>query len=587
MLRTLGRQRRGWRVAAERRSVFSSRFASSGAGPGSHSHSEVEIGGVKAPMGSPNSVELMPRGYMTELQQGRPMSQELLGHLRWMLQKDLLKQDMFLIGPPGSSRRLLSMQFCELLKKEVEYVAISQDTTESDLKQRREIVDGAAIVTDQAPVRAAINGRVLVIDGLEKAERNVLPTLNNLLENREMMLDDGRFLMKAESYDALVEQGYSKEALESQNLARNVKPSSPGSQLEELVAIAPSVPLPTLEKLVGIREAVNTIESTYDVGTSTGPRMPHFDYLSLSHCAKVLERFPDASVSNIVQRSFPVRSNVLGAKIDSNSKALERIVDKFTDGLQHTAYTLDSVFKTSLEDVKATVTFHTSADSDQLVLNDVPCGTTRAEMDAMPGFVETDTHSTLLAEMIQDHAVGSDLCVLGAKGSGKSALVRLFAHRMGYATELFSLFKDMTARDLLQRRSTDSHGNTQWGDSPLIHAARNGHLAVLDGVHRLGSDSLGVLQRLIQDREIDLADGSKLVSQATYDAIVAETNTTGDQSTLSRVSPIHPSFRIISIAEADPATLKGGAAIPGKESTSAWLSSDSISMFSFHQFPAI
>jgi hypothetical protein len=28
----------------------------------------------------------------------------------------------------------------------------------------------------------------------------VLPTLNNLLENREMSLDDGRFLMKAERY---------------------------------------------------------------------------------------------------------------------------------------------------------------------------------------------------------------------------------------------------------------------------------------------------------------------------------------------------------------------------------------------------
>lgn len=81
-----------------------------------------------------------------------------------MLQKDLLKQDMFLIGyvfvwcslmriisglilmrpivifygphsPPGASRRLLSMRFCELLNKEVEYIAVSQDTTESDLKQ--------------------------------------------------------------------------------------------------------------------------------------------------------------------------------------------------------------------------------------------------------------------------------------------------------------------------------------------------------------------------------------------------------------------------------------------------------------------
>ena len=40
--------------------------------------------------------------------------------------------------------------------------------------------------------------------GLEKAERNVLPVLNNLLENREMSLDDGRFLMESSRYDQLV-----------------------------------------------------------------------------------------------------------------------------------------------------------------------------------------------------------------------------------------------------------------------------------------------------------------------------------------------------------------------------------------------
>ena len=52
----------------------------------------------------------------------------------------------------------------------------------------------------QAPVRAAIHGRVLLIDGIERAERNVLPTLNNLLENREMGLDDGRFLVSPATY---------------------------------------------------------------------------------------------------------------------------------------------------------------------------------------------------------------------------------------------------------------------------------------------------------------------------------------------------------------------------------------------------
>jgi len=44
-----------------------------------------------------------------------------------------------------------------------------------------------------------------VLEGLEKAERNVLPVLNNLLENREMQLEDGRFLMSAERYDKLLQ----------------------------------------------------------------------------------------------------------------------------------------------------------------------------------------------------------------------------------------------------------------------------------------------------------------------------------------------------------------------------------------------
>ncbi|CAK4732189.1 unnamed protein product [Aphanomyces euteiches] len=87
-------------------------------------------------------------------------------------------------SPPGPARRRLALQFCEIMNREVEYIALSQDTTESDLKQRREILGGAAVFADQAPVRAAVHGRILILDGLEKAERNVLPTLNNLLENR-------------------------------------------------------------------------------------------------------------------------------------------------------------------------------------------------------------------------------------------------------------------------------------------------------------------------------------------------------------------------------------------------------------------
>ena len=65
-----------------------------------------------------------------------------------------------------------------------------------------------------------MHGRLLILDGIEKAERNVLPTLNNLLENREMQLEDGRFIMSADRYDKLLQQGETESSLSEKKLVR-------------------------------------------------------------------------------------------------------------------------------------------------------------------------------------------------------------------------------------------------------------------------------------------------------------------------------------------------------------------------------
>ena len=88
------------------------------------------------------------------------------------------------IRPPGPFRRWLALYYCELTQREVEYLSLSRDTTEADIKQRREIRNKNVVYIDQCAVVAAIKGRVLILEGLEKCERNVLPVLNNLLENR-------------------------------------------------------------------------------------------------------------------------------------------------------------------------------------------------------------------------------------------------------------------------------------------------------------------------------------------------------------------------------------------------------------------
>lgn len=86
---------------------------------------------------------------------------------------------------------------------------------------------------DQAVVRAAIHGRLLILDGIEKAERNVLPVINNLLENREMDLDDGRFLMKAKQFDSLK---FQENALNLENKTVRVS--------ERFLVIALGAPVP-------------------------------------------------------------------------------------------------------------------------------------------------------------------------------------------------------------------------------------------------------------------------------------------------------------------------------------------------------
>lgn len=140
-------------------------------------------------------------------------------HLEWLMKKDKLGQDALFVGPPGPGRRRLILAYLELTRKPYQYLQLTRDTTDSDIKQRREIQNKTALFINQAAVNAAIHGHTLVLDGLEKAERNVLPILNNLLENREMNLDNGQFLVSTQRYDELL-KSYTKEQLEKLNFIR-------------------------------------------------------------------------------------------------------------------------------------------------------------------------------------------------------------------------------------------------------------------------------------------------------------------------------------------------------------------------------
>ncbi|XP_067669611.1 von Willebrand factor A domain-containing protein 8-like [Haliotis asinina] len=542
----------------------------------------ASIGDISIILRDAKNPELVPRKYMPA-----SVSQSVLRHLRWIMQKDLLGQDVFLIGPPGPFRREVAMMYLELTQRESEYISLSRDTTESDLKQRREIQGGTAFYIDQCAVRAALEGRILVLEGIEKAERNVLPVLNNLLENREMQLDDGRFLVAADRYDKLL-QDHSKEELDSLNLVRV-------SERFRVIALGLPIPryqgnpldpplrsrfqardvhsLPFKEVLETLQENTRNVAperisqllsfaSTMLTAESTSLGLPDFPLDNLVHLVRIMDTVPSVSSLELIQRLYPY--NIMLGK--EGKTAVEDTLSKFELIGSSPVYSVGRVDKQGNE---ALVTLSQGRDAHPV---QVAAGTLPSSAgDKDSPFIRTGYHDALLSEMLQSH-VTTDFCLVGPRGCGKSVLVKQFADMLGYHTEPIMLYQDMTSRDLLQQRTTLPNGDTTWRHSPLVTAALEGSLAVLDGVHRINPGSFSVLHRLVHERDLQLYDGTRLLRHDRYQDIQEKTGLSQQQLEERRIFPIHPSFRLIALGEPP---------VVGS-SKQQWMSPEMLTMFLYH-----
>ncbi|KAL7983993.1 hypothetical protein Chor_004533 [Crotalus horridus] len=469
----------------------------------------------------------------------------------------------------------------ELTKREVEYMALSRDTTETDLKQRREIRAGTAFYIDQCAVRAATEGRILVLEGLEKAERNVLPVLNNLLENREMQLEDGRFLMSAERYDKLLKE-HDKEELDSWRIVRvseNFRVIALGLPVPRYVG-NPLDPTASIE-VSGQRRLLSTLQ---------GPPFPAVLYWKERVNRKVnrhikslqkdvvlchdslhprINSFPMMSVQHILNWLYPY--HVLLGK--EGQTAVEDTLKRFELQDSRTFSVPTNVISvTKREGDQSLQADVTIAIAGEAVTFQVPAGAQPpGPSPETEGFVRTFSHERLLAEMMQSHMV-KDVCLIGQKGCGKTVVAKAFAALLGYHIEPIMLYQDMTARDLLQQRYTLPNGDTSWRPSPLVTAALQGKLVILDGIHRVNPGTLAVLQRLIHDREITLYDGTRLLREDRYRKLQEDLQISAEELQQRAIFPIHPSFRVVALAEP-----------PSVGSiTQQWLGPELLTLFFFH-----
>ena len=241
-------------------------------------------------------------------------------------------------------------------------------------------------------LQAATHGRVLVLDGIEKVERNVLPVLNNLLENREMHLEDGRLLIPASRYDSLLaEHGQEKmdlwrlvrvsqdfrvialglpvpryvgspldPPLRSRFQARDVKHLSYGQQLDVLMKLAPNVDKETLASILSFSHTLVTEESS-----SLG--LLDFPVENLPILVKLLGTVPDLNVYEGITKLYPYKLFLP----QDGQKSVEDTFQTFNiqPGKSAQMIQVDSVARSSVDKEHVNVNFKIGRRSRELMVS--------------------------------------------------------------------------------------------------------------------------------------------------------------------------------------------------------------------------
>ncbi|KAG0722072.1 von Willebrand factor A domain-containing protein 8 [Chionoecetes opilio] len=273
--------------------------------------------------------------------------------------------------------------------------------------------------------------------------------------------------------------------------------------------------------------------------------LPDFPVDNLSYAIAILDHFPGVDPSRLVQRLYPFPAFLA----QESFKSVEDVLSTFSFSSFLRGNTC-----AGLNEVEGVHVKEDSANTAEVVLKvegrkataQVTSGNSWGS--APPPFVSTPYHHEVLTDLLQSHSV-ADLCIIGPRGCGKSAVVAKMAHMLGYQAEPVLVYQDMTSRDLVQQRVTSPSGDTAWQFSPLVTAALEGKMAILDGIHRLHHGTLAVLHRLVHDRELQLYDGSRLLHAGRYDALKTKNNLTDEDMLAKGLQRIHPAFRIVALAE--------------------------------------
>jgi len=152
-------------------------------------------------------------------------------------------------------------------------------------------------------------------------------------------------------------------------------------------------------------------------------------------------------------------------------------------------------------------------------------------------FYENPRQNRTLMEMLNDFSVGEHLLLIGNQGVGKNKLADYFLKLLRLPREYIQLHRDTTVSQLTTQPSI-VEGQLFFDDSPLVRAAREGYVLVVDEADKAPTHVTALLKGLAEDREMMLGDGRR----------IRDFSSSSENPEDSTDVALHPDFRMIVLA---------------------------------------
>ncbi|CAK4732182.1 unnamed protein product [Aphanomyces euteiches] len=163
-----------------------------------------------------------------------------------------------------------------------------------------------------------------------------------------------------------------------------------------------------------------------------------------------------------------------------------------------------------------------------------PNETPRLELIPQPLYFDIPKHTIVMQQMLQNIVSGQPhLLLIGNQGVGKNKVVDRLLQLMMQEREYIQLHRDTTVQTLTLVPSLEN-GKITWEDSPLVKAVKYGRTLVVDEADKAPLEVVCVLKGLIEDGEMLLGDGRRIIDPKKVSLNASTENTIA----------VHPSFRM-------------------------------------------